>query len=249
MAATHTGTITIIHVEDDTAFADLAAEMLDQVAPDISVITVHDAETALDRLAVEPVDCIVSDYDMPGHDGLALLERVRETHPDLPFILFTGKGSEEIAGRAISAGVSDYLQKSGGRDCYEMLAKRVRDAVDRYRSEERYHSLIDTAPVPIVLFGPERRLRYANDAAVEFLDADSIEQLLDTPMPGYLHPDDRGRALDRFERLVSQGEPAPETEFRIRTVDGETKQAVIATAPGYYRGERVAQVVVRTTAE
>jgi PAS domain S-box-containing protein len=247
MTAPATGDVRVLHVEDDSAFADLTGDMLERVAEDIAVVTAPDAETALERLGEEPVDCVVSDYDMPGRSGLELLEAVRAEHPDLPFILFTGKGSEEIASRAITAGVSDYLQKASGTDCYGMLAKRIRDAVERYRSEERYHSLIDTAPVPIVLFGPERQLQYANDAAVQFLEADRVESLLGTQMPEFVHPDDRERAVNRFEELVAQGEPAPEAEFRIRTVDGATKRAVIATAPGYYRGERVAQVVVRAS--
>jgi PAS domain S-box-containing protein len=249
MSAPAAGDIRVLHVEDDPAFADLTGNMLERVADDIAVVTAPDAEAALERLDEEPVDCVVSDYDMPGRSGLELLEAVREERPNLPFILFTGKGSEEIASHAITAGVSDYLQKANGTDCYEMLAKRVRDAVERYRSEERYHSLIDTAPVPIVLFGPERRLQYANDAAVEFLEADSVELLLDTPMPEFVHPSDRERALNRFQELVAQGKPAPETELRLRAVDGATKRAVVATAPGYHRGERVAQAVIRTTTD
>ncbi|WP_340102307.1 response regulator [Salinibaculum salinum] len=57
------------------------------------------------------IDCIVSDYDMPGMNGIEFLEAVREECPDLPFILYTGKGSEEITSETISAGVTDYLQK------------------------------------------------------------------------------------------------------------------------------------------
>jgi PAS domain S-box-containing protein len=240
-----TGDIIVLHVEDDPAFADLADDMLELVADDITVTTAHDAEAALERLGEESVDCVVSDYDMPGRSGLELLEAVREDRPDLPFILFTGKGSEEIASQAIGAGVTDYLQKSGGRDCYEILAKRVRDAVSRYRSEERYHNLVDTAPVPIALFGPDQRLRYANDAAVEFLQADSAAELLDTPMPEFVHPEYQGAANERFAQLMGEGQPAPRAEFKLRTVDGTVKHAIIATAPGHYRGEKVAQVIVR----
>jgi PAS domain S-box-containing protein len=241
------GTITVLHVEDDESFADMAASMLETVTDDVEVVTATDAEAALARLDEAPVDCVVSDYDMPGRNGLELLAAVHDDHPDLPFVLFTGKGSEEIASRAISAGVSDYLQKSGGRDCYEMLAKRIRDAVERYRSEERYHNLVDTAPVPIVLFGPDRRLRYANDAAVAFLAAPDAEALHGTPMPEFVHPDDRERAGERFGRLMAEERAVPENEFRIRATDGTVKRAVIATAPGYYRGEQVAQVIVRTS--
>jgi PAS domain S-box-containing protein len=249
MAASYSGGITVLHVEDDPAFADLAGDLLETVADDIDVVTAQDPDAALDLLAEEPVDCVVSDYDMPGMDGLELLAAVRADYPDLPFILFTSKGSEEIASRAIGAGVTDYLQKRGGRDCYEMLANRIRTAVERYRSEERYHNLVDTAPVPIVLFGPDRSLRYANDAAVEFLEAGGVEDVLGAPMPEFVHPEYQEAAKERFAQLMDEGEPAPRAEFELRTVDGTVKQAVIATAPGHYRGEKVAQVIVRVVEE
>jgi PAS domain S-box len=71
---------------------------------------------------------------MPDQNGLEFLRTVRETHPELPFILFTGKGSEEIASEAISAGVTDYLQKRGSEQ-YDRLATRIGHAVAQYRTE------------------------------------------------------------------------------------------------------------------
>ena len=56
-------------------------------------------------------DCVVSEYDLPGSDGLELLETVRGRDPDLPFLLCTGTGSEAVASDAIAAGVTDYLRK------------------------------------------------------------------------------------------------------------------------------------------
>ena len=57
------------------------------------------------------IDCIVSDYEMPGMDGLVFFDAVRAEHPNLPFILFTGQGSEELASTAISAGITDYMRE------------------------------------------------------------------------------------------------------------------------------------------
>ena len=74
---------------------------------------------------------------MPAKNGIGFLEEVRETDPDLPFILFTGKGSEEVAGDAIAAGATDYLQKGSGTDQYTVLANRIQNAVEQYRSQRR----------------------------------------------------------------------------------------------------------------
>ena len=112
----------VLHVDDDPQILDLAATFLEREGEDIAVETATDPTEALDRFiegefeSGVPFDCIVSDHDMPGMDGLEFLEAVREDHPELPFILFTGKGSEEIASEAITAGVSDYLNKGSGTD-------------------------------------------------------------------------------------------------------------------------------------
>lgn len=74
---------------------------------------------------------------MPGTGGLEFLQTVREEYPHLPFILFTGKGTEEVASDAISAGVTDYLERNIGTEQYELLANRIRNAVDARREAER----------------------------------------------------------------------------------------------------------------
>ncbi|MFW5938990.1 MAG: response regulator [Halolamina sp.] len=92
----------ILHVDDDPDFSDLVQAFLEREDESFEVVTETSASAGIDRLQGNGIDCVVSDYEMPESDGLAFLERVQETHPELPFILFTGKDSEEIASRAIS---------------------------------------------------------------------------------------------------------------------------------------------------
>nr|WP_256402803.1 GAF domain-containing protein [Halorubrum salinum] len=125
----------ILIVDDEPGAADLAAVHVDRLVDGAETVTRTDPEAALAVVRDECVDCVVSDYNMPGLDGLELLEAVRSIDSDLPFVLFTGRGSEEIASEAISAGVTDYLQKGIGRDRYEVLANSVENALDRRRAE------------------------------------------------------------------------------------------------------------------
>ncbi|MFB6187673.1 MAG: response regulator, partial [Halobacteriaceae archaeon] len=81
------------------------------------------------------VDCIISSYDLPPKNGITFLKAVRQEYPDLPFILYPDKGSEEIASDAISAGVSDYLQKRQGTEQFEILANRIINLVAQHRAE------------------------------------------------------------------------------------------------------------------
>jgi len=144
------GEIRLLHVEDDESFADLAATFLerDDGGAPIDVATETDPRDAVDR--IDDVDCVLSDHDMPGMNGLDLLEVVREDHPELPFVLLTGRGSEEIASDAISAGVTDYVRKDGSSDQFAVLANTVRNAVERrrarrdaQRSEHRLRRVVD----------------------------------------------------------------------------------------------------------
>ncbi|WP_312620150.1 PAS domain S-box protein [Haloarcula sp. 1CSR25-25] len=135
MSRKDTDRIHLLYVDDEPDFADLAATLLERKDSQFTVATVTSASDGLDRLADTAFDCIISDYDMPGQNGIEFLETVREEYPDLPFILYTGKGSEEVASDAILAGVTDYLQKGSGTDQYTVLANRARNAVEGHRSQ------------------------------------------------------------------------------------------------------------------
>jgi PAS domain S-box-containing protein len=130
--------VRILHVDDDANIAELTKTYLERIDDEFTVTTAASAVEALTRLNETEFDCIISDYDMPNTNGIEFLEIVREQHPDLPFILFTGKGSEEVASDAIAAGVTDYMQKGIGADQYEVLANRTRNAVERYRTQQKF---------------------------------------------------------------------------------------------------------------
>jgi PAS domain S-box-containing protein len=162
-----TGRIRVLHVDDEPDFAALAAALMERENERFAVETATSASEGLDRLEAREFDCVVSDYDMPVTDGIAFLEAVRASYPDLPFILFTGKGSEEVASEAISAGVTDYLQKEGGTDQYAILANRVGNYVERTRAtRERQRQLdaIETAQEGISILDEDGAFVYVNEA-------------------------------------------------------------------------------------
>ena len=129
--------INILHVDDEPDLAELTADMLEREDDRFSVETAPSVREGWERLAETDVDCVVSDYQMPGQNGIEFLERLREEYPDLPFILYTGKGSEEVASDALSAGATDYLKKRAGTDQYELLANRIQNAVEQSRAQQR----------------------------------------------------------------------------------------------------------------
>ncbi|QFU81899.1 bacterio-opsin activator domain-containing protein [Natronorubrum aibiense] len=143
--------ISVLIVDNEPGFADLVGEMLEREHDSIVADSALNATEALSILEERSVDCIVSDYEMPKMTGLELLERIREDDPELPFILFTGRGSEELASDAIAAGVTQYLQKESGKKQYALLANQITNAVSQYRtetelreSERRYERTLTT---------------------------------------------------------------------------------------------------------
>lgn len=122
-----TGPINVLHVDDEQAQVELSVEFFERADTEFNVETATSTEEGLEVLDREDVDCIISDYDMPGMDGLEFFEAVSAEYPGVPFILFTGKGNEEVASEAVSAGVTDYIEKGGNADQYDRLVDRVRE--------------------------------------------------------------------------------------------------------------------------
>ncbi|MFD1687570.1 hybrid sensor histidine kinase/response regulator [Halobellus litoreus] len=226
-------TIDVLHVDDDPDFTDLAATFLERVDSRIAVRAADSAAEGRDVLADHDVDCIVSDYDMPGADGIELLEAVREEYPDLPFILYTGKGSEEVASDAISAGVTDYLQKGTGSEQYELLANRIVNAVDAHESHRlltertrRLETLIGNLPGMVY--------RCRNDPPWPMETVEGEVQSLTGHTAGELernevkwgaeiiHPDDCERVWETVQDALA-ADGAFEITYRIVTDDGDTR--------------------------
>jgi len=173
---------TILHVDDDRSFVETAAAYLERTDDRLRVVTETCPTDALARFDPEAFDCVVSDYQMPEMDGLELLDGVREEDQDFPFVLFTGKGSEDIASRAITAGVTGYLQKKSGTEQYELLANRITNAVTQYRTareHERVHQALETATEGIAILDADGRYVYLNRAYADLYGRDSEEMIAD----------------------------------------------------------------------
>jgi PAS domain S-box-containing protein len=233
MTAGSVETMSVLVVDDNADLVDVVAEFLEREHDAIDATTASSTDDALATIRDGRPDCVVSDYDMPRTNGLDLLREVRETHPKLPFILFTGKGSEEIASEAISAGVTEYLQKGTATEQYTVLANRIERAVSERRAREqqaeterRFATLIENLPGMAYRCRNERGwpMEYVSDGCKDLTGypADKLESGEVDWSEEVLHPEDREAMWDSVQRAMDADEPFQVT-YRIHHADGDVR--------------------------
>lgn len=222
-----TSEITVLVVDDEPDLLDLTATFLQREREVFDVVAEGEVGEALGVLDEFDIDAIVCDYDMPTMNGLEFLEAVRTDHGDLPFILFTGKGSEEIASEAISKGVTDYLQKKTGTSQYSILANRIINAVEQHtankqlrRSQEKFSKLVTNSSDVIAIVDENGQFDYISPACERALGY-TQEELIGKSAFQFMPPDDRMSAMEAFFEALENPEHEPIIEFRFEKPDGD----------------------------
>ncbi len=195
--------ISVLLVDDDADFVALASTLLQAESDRIETTTETRPTDALNQVDLDTVDCIVSDYRMPEMNGIEFLETIREARPELPFILFTGKGDEEVAKQAISADVSDYIVKDGSAEQYAISATRIENLVDQYHTRKRSHrrqqiDALRQRALETVLTGP----------TPEAIEGAACDCLVDGDLYGAAWVGRRDPRDGTFQSGVSAGETA-----------------------------------------
>ena len=127
---------TILIVDDDEVDRELAERCLAPVGQ-LVVLHAEDGQMALDCLADHRPDLILTDLRMPGVDGLDLIVRVKDEHPNLPVVIMTSKGNERIAVQALQTGAASYVSKSDMRQRLVETVEQVLEVAVAQRSQKR----------------------------------------------------------------------------------------------------------------
>mgnify|MGYP000748231418 CR=1 FL=1 len=170
--------IDVLVVDDEPDYSALVATQLEAEEPRLDVETAASVEDGLNALESGSVECIIADDDVPDQDGIAFLRAARAVEPDLPFVLLTGTGSEEVASEAIRAGVTAYFPKHLFPEQFSVLANRVHDAVEAYRAEQEleerrrelvtYERLLHSMPESAALYDEQDRFLFVNENLAEW---------------------------------------------------------------------------------
>lgn len=144
--------ISVLYVDDEPFLLDICKLFLEKTG-EFRVQTESSAKDALKRLAHESFDALVSDYQMPEMDGIEFLKEIRSQQNFVPFIIFTGRGREEVAIAALKEGADFYLQKGGDPSAqFAELMNQIRQIVRQRtaeiavrENEKKYRALFESA--------------------------------------------------------------------------------------------------------
>jgi len=168
--------IRVLHVDDDPSIREVSKLILMDMG-NFEFDSACCVEEAFKKLADGHYDVVVSDYEMPQKDGLQFLKELRAQKNEIPFILFTGKGREEVAIKALNLGADGYHNKQGSTETvYGELSHSINLVVDRSKakqalgeSEKRYRTLMEQASEAILVHDEKGRIRDANQRACKNL--------------------------------------------------------------------------------
>lgn len=182
------------HVLAVTADPTVAQQLSDQLNEEFQLTSVQTANAALATLdETSDMQCIVSDYELPEVDGISLLETVRVQHPNLPFIIFTGKGSEAVASRAIHARVTDYLIMDRFDNQWNRVIELIKQAIEFHQARSnltdmgvRLQNILQAFPDGVVIL-QDNSIESANQKARDILgigaSVDLVGSSLDNIIP------------------------------------------------------------------
>jgi len=158
-------TIHVLQVDEDID-SETTKKMMEQVDGQIIIEVESSPSMAIKIIEKKGFDCILLDYKMDEMNGVELTKRIKKISTT-PIIIYTGKGSENVAEEAFAVGADDYIRKDTGIAHYQVLANRIRHAVSKKSTEERYRTLLNTMVEGFQVIGFDWRYKYLNDSAIE----------------------------------------------------------------------------------
>jgi PAS domain S-box-containing protein len=232
--------IRVLYVDDESGLLEIGKLFLEQEG-ELVVDTLTSAGLALEQLKTNHYDAIVSDYQMPEMDGIQLLAEVRMRFGNIPFILFTGRGREEVVIQAINNGVDFYLQKGGDPMAqFAELSNKIHYAVMRRRSEmalrssleglqkaaSRYEALIAASNTGAWEYHEDTGFLWCSPEYFSMLGRDIVDfdhsgkRNIEQAWIDLLHPDEREQVDRNFKEYLLNPDGMYEQYFRMGHRDG-----------------------------
>jgi PAS domain S-box-containing protein len=241
--------ISVLYVDDEIMLLDICKVFLER-SGELHVEVTPSATHALDLITSKKFDAVVSDYQMLEMDGIVLLKEVRSRNPDLPFIIFTGKGREEVVIEAINNGADFYLQKGGDpKSQFVELEHKIKQAVRRRRaetalqeSEQRFRRIAERSSDLVMIIDEHYVPVYVSPSVQTILGFSTDEIIGHRYDEIVVSPEDVGK-IERALSRNREGIPTEKVSFGITRKNGSAAlleaQGIPIIEEGKFRGVQI----------
>lgn len=232
----------ILHIDDDTDFLAIGKTILEKLG-DFTVTGVQSGKMALDLLARDRFDAVISDYQMPDINGIVLLKKIREMGLEIPFIIFTGKSREEVVIEALNNGADYFIQKGGDvHSVFTELSHQIIRAVHHCHtkrslslSQEKYRRILETAQEGIWEIDREYRTIYVNARLATMLGY-SPEEIIGRTYTDFMLAEDSADHQEKTRERWSGTSRSYERRFVHR--DGHIIWTIVSAVP-VFEGDEI----------
>ncbi len=250
--------VRVLILEDYPQDAELNQHEVKKVLSQAQFYFADSKDSFLEAINNFKPDVILSDYKLPGFNGMDALRITNERSPDTPFLLITGPMNEEIAVECMKAGAWDYVIK----DRYMRIGPAVINALEQKKlrseskkamqdlreSESRYRNLVMFSPDAIYI-DLNNRIIMANRECIRMFHARSEDDLIGKSPFELFSPEYHEQIKSRVNLLRVQGKPVPVVTEKIICFDGSQVDVDVVAAPFAYYGTNAIHVILRDISE
>ncbi len=241
--------IRVLHVDDSLLDIELVKDALEKNSTGFSVDSARSKEDFEQHIKENIYDVVISDFNILGFEGIRVLETIHEINPDIPVIIVTGTGSEEIAVEAMKKGAADYVIKHPSH--IQRLPNTIYRSIEKCKiiekqreSEELYKAAVENSNDGFALVKGTNHF-FVNKKYLEIFGYDSMEEIEDKPPYFMVHPDDREMVF-QYSLRRQKGEDAPSRyEYKGIRKDGAAVYIEVSATNAVYRGEQVVLAYLR----
>ena len=222
--------IKILYIDDNPMDRALVRDSLEREHEGFKLTEAKSQKEFEKQIIKNTFDLVLTDFNILGYEGLQVLDYVRNNFPDIPVIVVTGTGSEEIAVQSMKKGASDYVLKSHThiKRLPETInsvlkAKKIENernqAVKSLKdSEEKFRSLYENAPIPYQSLNEDGKFIDINPAWLQTLGYKQNE-VIGKNFSDFLHPNFKNHFGTQFNKLKNEGNNCG-IEFKLKHKEG-----------------------------
>jgi len=237
LAPSNKSVIRVLHIDDDVCLLEVSKQIL-TMENNFEIDNAISVDEAFQKMEHQTYDAIVSDYEMPQKNGLEFLKELRDQNNQIPFILFTGKGREEVVVKALNLGADSYLSKNGSPETvYCELADAINKTVSRKnaeeivrKSEERYRELANSLPETVFETDLTGKITFLSQRAFKIIGLTCEDHEKGLNMLSFVVPEEREKAKENLKKAFS-GEKRGDNEYKLCKKDGTTLPVLVRTNP------------------